>query len=308
MLVLMNPYAAGGTAGKKWELVINEISTRLHGWSMYTLNGHSATAETIARALSIGETKFVAAGGDGTVNSVLNHLVRFATKSQMRHIRLGAIGLGSSNDFHKPFSSQTVNNIPYKLDFPHARARDIGCVTFLDEGIWKSRHFLVNASCGLTAEANRFFNGTDTILGIMKRFHTPTAILYAALRTILQFRNFKATIASREGLDWRGNLTNLGVLKNPHFSGDLRYDIPVEIDNGQLAVALCENMGRIDLVRLLHSLSQGKFTGLPRTKSFFARSLSVEADGTFSVEADGETIQTTSARFTILPCRIKVCP
>jgi len=308
MLILMNPYAAGGSAAKKWKMTIDEISTRLHRWSVYRLNGNSATGQVIAEALSNGETEFVAAGGDGTVNSVLNHLLHLANKNQMRNIRLGAIGLGSSNDFHKPFSSQTINNVPYKLDFSRARARDIGCATFLEDGAPKSRYFLVNASCGLTAEANRFFNGTDKGLGVMKRLHTPSAILYAALRTILLFRNFKATISSPGRTEWRGDLTNLGVLKNPHLSGNLRYDIPIELDNRQFAVTLCEKMSRIDIVRLLYSLSHGEFSSIPRTRSFFASALSVAADRPFSLETDGETVQTTVVRFNILPRRIKVCP
>jgi len=308
MLILINPYAGGSTAEKKWKTDGSEILTRLHGWAIHTLNGYNAAAQTIEEALNRGETDFVAAGGDGTVNSVLNHIVRFAGQKQRQNVRLGAVGLGSSNDFHKPFTSQSIHNIPYKLEFAQARFRDVGRLTFLEDGIWRTRYFLVNASCGITAEANRRFNGSDNILRTLKRVHTQSAILYAAIKTILQHRNFTAAISSSEGFSWRGELTNLGILKNPHFSGNLRYDIPTKLDSGKFGVALCEKMRRIDIFRLLNSLSRGKFKGLRRTVWFPTSSITVTADRPFLVETDGEIITTTAARFTVLPHYLKVCP
>ncbi len=39
----------------------------------------------------------------------------------LKQINIGAVGIGSSNDFHKPFHpTNTIENVPYKINFKDA--------------------------------------------------------------------------------------------------------------------------------------------------------------------------------------------
>ncbi len=273
------------------------------------MNGKLATAEKISRALENGETDFVAAGGDGTVNALLNHLLSLTNPRYRDHIRLGAIGLGSSNDFHKPFSSEhMMEGISCKVNFAEAKPRDVGCITYEHNGRFVSSYFLVNASVGVTAEANRFFNNPDRTLKLLKQLFTPGAILYAILKTICSFNNVEVRLRCRENTTVDTNMTNLAVLKNPHVSGRLRYDSPLSIDNGSLIVRMCHDMNRPELIKLLWALAHQKINTVRKTKSWSTTSMMVSAKTPFAVEFDGETIETRRAHFSILPKCIKVCP
>ena len=57
---------------------------------------------TSRAALARGTRVFIAAGGDGTAHALLNALVDAPGRPPLDALALGAVGLGSSNDLHKP--------------------------------------------------------------------------------------------------------------------------------------------------------------------------------------------------------------
>lgn len=293
---------------RKWARVSPILSDRGIASRVYFLNGRASTDRHLREALNSGETDFIAAGGDGTVNALLNALIGSATPAQLGRVRFGAIGLGSSNDFHKPFGTENLaEGIPCRLDLSRARPRDVGCVTCRAGSGPVTRYFLVNASIGATADANDFFNRPDGALRLLKRVHTPSAILYAALRTISSHRNLHAVIQSPEVGTIPTTISYLGVMKSPHFSGSLRFNFPARFSDGRLAVQLFPGLERVGLLRLLIRLAEGRSTDR-QSRSWSTRLLTVTADCPFAVEFDGEIVRTSEARFSILPQFLKVCP
>jgi diacylglycerol kinase (ATP) len=309
MLVLINPNAGGGQALRKWRRLEPILRSSTPSLNEYVLDGSEATESTIARALEDGETEFVVGGGDGTINGILNTLLVLTDKSRIQNISLGAVGLGSSNDFHKPFrQTRLVEGIPVGVDFAAAAPRDVGCITYDDGHSYNTKHFLVNASIGVTAEANRFFNSPDKILHSLKRFHVSSAILYAAAKTVLSYKNIHAWILSPETGLKAVDLSNLGVVKNPHFSGSLHYPTPADYSSGKFSVHLCHGLRQLGLFSLLGKLARGRFEESEKSCSWNTNTLDVFADRPFAVEYDGEIITTTAAHFSILPKHLKVCP
>ncbi|MBP1648964.1 MAG: diacylglycerol kinase [Bacteroidetes bacterium] len=306
MLVFLNPAAGGGRAMNRWERVAPRIAGT-HEMLVHVLENQADALQVLIDAVGRGERKIVAAGGDGTVNAVLTMLMHERMRDALDRVTLGAIGLGSSNDFHKPPGS-TVEDCPCKLDFAQARLRDVGMLATGIDGTGVYRYFLSNASIGATADANREFNEPDRLLCELKHFSTPTAILYAALKTIARHRNIAAVVTSPETGTLHIRLSNLGVVKNNHFSGNLRYDSPARLDDGLLGVHLCHGMSSPELAQVLFALSTGRFNGMRKTRSWSSSSLSVLTTLPINVEFDGEIITTRSVRFTALHNAIKVCP
>ncbi len=306
MLIFLNPAAGGGRALERWDRIAPRLASR-NRIQLHLLNGQTDARQVLIDAVQCGETEIVAAGGDGTVNAVLNMLMHPQLRDFLHHLRFGAIGLGSSNDFHKPVTAR-VESCPCKLDFAHARLRDVGMLTAEVNGTRVYRYFISNASIGATADANREFNEPDRLLNQLKHVCTPAAILYAALKTILRHRNVSAMIASSETGTLHVSLSNLGVVKNNHFSGNLRYDFPARLDNGLLGVHLCQGMNSQELVHVLLSLSTGRFDGRRKTRSWWSNSLSVWAAHAVNVEFDGEIINTSFVRFEVMHNALKVCP
>lgn len=309
MIVYLNPEAGGGTASAKWRRIEPQVRNMIGEYSVVTPREAGEIRGFVSSALARGTTDFVAAGGDGTVNAVVAALLETVGPKGLKGIRLGAVGLGSSNDFHKPYQDR-IGGIPVKLNFKTTVRHDICLLNYRDDmGEWITRPWIINASIGTTAEANGFFNAPDRVLRFLKRVVPSWAIAYAALRTIIVYQGVQMALSQNGvgGQMMHANVRNLGVVKNPHFTGSLRYDSPNEPNGGRFWIHLLHDVRLPEAIATLAGLARGRFSGHPGTRSWRAATLSVESDTRIAVEADGEVVTTTRADFSISPFALEVC-
>ena len=90
MILYLNTRAAGGTALKKWRRIESEFRLRFGPRQIQMPLNVDALRSSLRQAIEQGETDFVAAGGDGTVNTLLNSLCGVAGPNELPGIRLGA--------------------------------------------------------------------------------------------------------------------------------------------------------------------------------------------------------------------------
>ena len=300
-LMLFNPTAHRGKGSQRLERVRERLAG-LDLLEVQTTGSLEGDTVLVRDALDDGIRMLVAAGGDGTVHSVVNAVWRITGGAPPDDIVLGAVGLGSSNDFHKP----TRDPVPCRLDFERRAARDVVAVRFEGPSGVAERVFVVSASLGVTAEANAFFNREDRVLRRLKRSFTAAAIPYAALRTIGSFSGYPARLKIC-GERLVCDVSNLSVLKTPFVSGDLRFDVDVTPDDGDVAVALCDGMTRGELLRTLLALYRGEFTGRQKTRVWRAPALSVDTDRSVPLELDGEIVHAHSMAFQVHHRWLSVC-
>lgn len=302
MLILLNKYCSGGTGFEKWKRIQNYFTK----YKPVILNvDESEIKLKLNEALQNRETVFLAAGGDGTVNHLINLLIETASPEQIKKITIGAVGIGSSNDFHKPHKTM-IEGIPVSVDFENAVLRDVGVIEYECNGKQFTKYFVINASIGITAEANNLFNKTDKVLRLLKKNNTRSAILYSAMKTIFSYKNLIADVCVN-GTELKTEITNLGITKNPHFSGDFCYDSSACYDNGKFDIHLAYGMKKLEILRLMKSLTTISFSKLPKTKSWQSDRIISSSPKEFAVEFDGEVVTTNKVEFSIIPKFIKVC-
>lgn len=308
MLLLINPKASGGIAMQKWEAIQEQVLPKLNYPQYIFLNGVNSLKTNVKIAINNGERNFISAGGDGTLNLLINELLNSCDTKQLKEITIGALGLGSSNDFYKPFSgNKMIQNISASINFDESEFRDVGKIDYIENETTKSKYFIINSSIGITAEANYFFNNPDSILNILKRKNTTAAIIYAAINQIFNYKNFIAEISSSSTEKFSAKITNLGIIKNPNFSGNLNYGDKAEYENGLFNVHLCYEMNLQERLKLFVALSSGRFNKIKKTKSWTTNNLAVSSEKYFAVEFDGEIVRTKSVKFSVLQKIIKVC-
>lgn len=299
-VVLLNAEARGGRGAELWERVRREVESRF-SVALVQLSRGRSWERPVADELRRGTRVFVAAGGDGTVHALAAALVRLRDGIPLGELCLGAVGTGSSNDYHKPVA-HSFRGVPLRIDVGSSSLRDVARVRLTrPNGTTAETVLVVSASVGVVAEGNALFNDRR-----VPSSPTGLAIGSAALSAIRAHR--PTTVRITANGTWADvSLSSLSILETPWLSGSLRYDLPAAPDDGLLHVAYCEGMGRLRLLATLAALRLGRFQALPGARCFAAPSLSLSSGNPFRLEVDGEAEPVLSASFDFLPGRIRAC-
>jgi diacylglycerol kinase family enzyme len=226
---------------------------------------------------------------------VANILYELQEQEVLDDYVLGALALGSSNDFFKP-SSPDIQNIPVRIDFENTRPSDQGLVEITNarnEVIKKV--FLVNAGLGVTSQANYLFNSPNRLIEFLKPRATHLAILLTAVLTILRHSN-KAIKIRFQQKESRVQMSNLSITIIPYISGSFRYK-DERGEGGFFDIYLCCNMGRMTLLKTLIDLSSGKFRVGRNRVIDRSRTVEVSSDIEMPLEVDGEIFMGHSFKF-----------
>ncbi|MBN1222607.1 MAG: hypothetical protein JXB23_05130 [Candidatus Aminicenantes bacterium] len=310
MIILLNTYANGKTGLRKWGELKAGLENEYLGRDYSLIDCFDEFHHVFQREIDRGERFFIAAGGDGTVNFLLNQMMAFReSRSGREEMILGAIGLGSSNDFHKSFaeSSHTHGKPPVRLNSRKAAPHNVGLIEYQDRDcVWKRKYFIVNCSVGLVAQANLFFNSSDKIVNRLKSRWVDGAIWYAALQTLFKAKNVPAQIVVN-GESMETQITSLSAFINPNVSGNFCYDMKITPQSNFMGVALCEAMGIPRRVKTLLSLAKGKFVGLPQTRIWRAHEVELFPASPLALEMDGEVTLAGRIRIKLLRNELRVC-
>jgi len=307
MYIFLNPNCDYGKGKKKWQRIASEIQRCWGSFKLEEIESPQTLPGQIKKAAVRGERFLVAAGGDGTVNLIANAILELSLDRE--DVVLGAVGLGSSNDFHKPFKAQNfIKGVPVRLDRDQNVECDLIRVSYRKNNQpLESRYCLINASIGITAEANAFYNSRQTWIDFIQRLSIEAAIMASALKTIFTFRNIPCLLNSEYFGINRLYLTNLSVVKNAHFAGSLCYDTIIKQDDGKMGINLCYDMTRLEAVRTLVKLYKHQFIGLPKTETWSETYFSISSQTPFALEMDGEVVEADYAEFNLIPKALRCC-
>jgi diacylglycerol kinase (ATP) len=304
MLIIVNERANAGGGAKRWRKVEAALKGSGATFDVASTRSEAEADRAVAAAARLGHDVVVAAGGDGTVNGVLNAILNNGVD-----VALGAIGLGSSNDFHRPFAkNKRMGGVPVRLDSAQAIRADVGKATLTDpSGAIRTRYFVLNASLGVVAQGNALFNAPDKTLRALKRTSVDLAIAYAAIVSIKRFKPIQLQV-SLDGQPLKPmQLTAMGILKKIHFAGGMHYDTPVTASDGMFAVNVWEPMGRWSIVGLILALYRGQFTGRKHTQAHRTRRVRITADTPVDFELDGEVSKVSKVDVEIVPRAVRLC-
>jgi diacylglycerol kinase family enzyme len=289
MLILLNKHSNNGKGLKKWEKFRPELEGKQIPPNYTVISDFKIFSEYLRRELKKGERFLVSAGGDGTIHFLLNQVMQIK-RSVRRDVVMGAIGLGSSNDFHKPYSAAKHRNgrVLARLDYKNAIPHNVGQVDFEDEnGKWQRKYFVINSSIGIIAQANYLFNSKERVVRWLKSRWVEGTIWYSALKTLFASSNISARIKVGRR-SYSTDVTSLSVVINPHVSGSFCYDFNLSPQSDFMGVALCERMGTLARLRTIFSLARSKFSGLPKTRSWRTNTVEILPSSLTPLELDGE--------------------
>jgi YegS/Rv2252/BmrU family lipid kinase len=227
----------------------------------------------------------VIAGGDGTLNAAAPGLLKSG-------LPLGIIPAGTANDLARTLG------IP---DDP-ASALDIiarGEERRVDIGRVNDQLFFNVASIGLSvALAHALSRETKRRFGRL-------SYALAALRVMTRARPFSALIVS-EGEVARVKTFQVAVGNGRYYGGGNAVEKSAEIDDGRLDLYSLEMEAVWKLAWIARSFRAGEHGALREVRSARGRNFEIHTRRPRKVNADGEILTTTPARFSVLPKAIRV--
>jgi len=252
-----------------------------------TTRAHEAT-EIAARVARNGSSDVFVAGGDGTINEVIQGLA--GTKA-----RLGIIPRGTANvlarELGLPLDEQEAATIAAR-----GNTRRIHLGLAIDERNNVRRHFALMAGIGLDASIVRHVRPR------LKKRIGKGAFWISGLSHLASWSPHPFTLEI-DGREYAATFAAIG--KAPRYGGDLAITPGARLDEPEFEVCIIETSNRFRYLRLLsHALRAGMPRDNPAVK--FIKTARVTAHGDAPVQIDGELIGALPMRFEIAPHSLEV--
>ncbi|MBU1172704.1 MAG: hypothetical protein KKD44_24360 [Proteobacteria bacterium] len=309
MIIYLNPAVNNHTGRKKLSKIYDDLRAKVKkmGSDIVIEDIPRNPLDSLNKHIEMGEKTFIAGGGDGTVHSLANAMMELPEATR-NAVAFGAIGLGSSNDFHKPMiKPNMIKGIPVKIDFTNPIKHNIAQADYITENDQSaSEYFIINGSMGATADINQMFNNCDKISSWLKPKWVCGCIYYCGLNVFIKYKNFKAKLEIH-GEDHHTKISNLGFLIYPNFAGDFKYDTEVTPQSDYFCVNLSENMNKAEQFISTFNLWRHKFLNRPKTKSWNAKEVEVNVDEKTTFEMDGEVRMVKKVNIKLIKGGLTVC-
>lgn len=251
-----------------------------------------------AQAVSEKYDLIIAAGGDGTINQVLNGMLSSgASKDELP--ALSILPAGSGNDFARTVKiTLSVKALKQRLETFNLGFMDVGLVTYQSNSKEANTYFLNVASAGMGPEVlNKMASGKKTL--------GPAFAYYSAiLQTFLTYRCMRVSIKTPEW-NWSNKLRTLAIGNGKFFGSGLAIAPDAQPNDRIFSAFVCGNVSVLDFIRYTEKLKSSKKINHPKISYRTAQTLELTSETPCRIEADGELLGFLPARIEVLPARIR---
>jgi len=297
-LVILNPYAGSGRAGRVWKELEPLLWEQL-GELVVAITQHTEdVAQHLDKAYEAGIQRVIAIGGDGTNHTLINALAALnAQHPNDPQMIYGNLPIGSGQDWAR------YKKIPLDI---HEAARWIAQATptptdvgqlFLDNN--QQEYFLNIASAGVSGEVNKRVNNTP--------IRKPWTFLKATVQSILRYEP-QVMQVRLDGKDWyEGKTYLLAVANGTTFGHGMRIAPNAQTNDGIFDVVLVKGVSRPVILSALYKVYSGSHLTHPAVRYAQAKEVEITGvKGAIGLDLDGETASSKSLTFRVRPSLMQI--
>jgi diacylglycerol kinase (ATP) len=296
--LIVNPAAGAGKTGRNWPRILDLVRATGMKFEHAVTEAPGHAVELAKFAVHRGYRRVISVGGDGTVNEIVNGLHQ---SGGLRDTALGIISTGTGSDYVRTLGlPRRYPDSICRLGEATTRTVDVGVVSWGEGAEARERLFANFAGMGFDAEIVR--RTTQQF----KHFGALPGYLAGLFATLVTYKN------KHIGLRLDGEETERRVctviMNNGRYGGGGMKTAPgAEIDDGLLDVLVVGDLAKLDLLRSLPMIYKGTHLNHKKVMLYRAREIGIRSlDGTVPLQADGELLGTSPARFTVLSGALKV--
>lgn len=304
-LVVVNPKASVGKSGKDWpqirQILINDGIEFDDVLTEYPRHAIEIVRNAIVEK---GYRKFIAVGGDGTNNEVINGIFTQDTVPTTE-ITMAAMPIGTGNDWRRTFDIPLeYDKVAKIIKAGHTYAHDIGKLTYYDDGNTGIRYFLNAAGTGLDEMVCHSTNR-------MKQQGKGGTIRYliSLVKCMLTYKVTRIQLTIDDELVFDDYILNLSI-GNGRFNGGGMMTMPKAIPNdGLFDVTVIKKVSIFKFAANVKNVYDGSFIKkIDEVKTFRGKRIHIVSipPHSLKVETEGENLNNSPFDFEVLPKAINM--
>jgi diacylglycerol kinase (ATP) len=285
-LIILNPTAGNGTARQMIPQIRSQLQSRGVNFEIVLTERPKHALELAAAASEQGYDVVVGAGGDGTVNEVLNGLMAARKNGSSRAVKMGVLPIGRGNDFAfgTGIPLDCVQSCQVLADGT-SRPVDIGRIT---GGLYpEGRYFGNGVGIGFDAVVS-FVHARSNIRGHL-------GYLVAALKTIYVHFAAPLTRIIFDGQTITQPSLMVSIMNGRRMGGGFMMAPEGIPDDGLFDLCIAHEVRKSVILQMIPRFMRGTQAGHPAIRFERAQSIEVFAEkGNLPAHADGEVISVES--------------
>ncbi|MFZ6014157.1 MAG: diacylglycerol/lipid kinase family protein [Bacteroidota bacterium] len=237
----------------------------------------------------------LAAGGDGTINQIVNGMLRGREK-ETKLPAVGIIPIGSGNDFAR---SVGITNDPQQTikliqDFK-PRKLDVGKIYYTPFPGQKNteRYFVNVADIGMGPQV------VSKVLDSGRPFGSAVAYYQAIISTFASYRPMVVKAKSSDW-EWKGKMRTLGIANGKYYGHGICIAPDAKPDDRMFSVFICGNVSVFDFIRYSGKLKKGKYVRIPEIQYRETIGIELTSESPCMIEGDGEILGQLPARVELM--------
>jgi YegS/Rv2252/BmrU family lipid kinase len=293
--LIVNLTSGGGKPKKQLEDILKYLKKNGLDF-LLTYTDHQGEAVELAKKASDNDTELIiSVGGDGTVNEIVNGIMKSKNNPS-----LGIIPLGWANDF--------VKSVDIPSDAIGAcKALIKGKTKKIDVGVIDNQIYFANI-CGIGFDAE-----VTHLANQMKDRHPNWNILsayiyvFATIKKLLspfRYHNVKIKI---DGQEIYSKILFAAIGNGKFYGGRFKITPEAILDDGLLEICVVEEMGRFKYLSIIPKAFKGTHASIKGINFYRAKEVVIESLEPILAQVSGEVIE-GQKKFTItlLPKSLKL--
>ncbi len=293
---VLNPKAGGGRAARDRVRITNEWVRAGIGSDLETSSYAGHTLVLAEQAAACGYRKFIAVGGDGTINEILNGALASGIV-EASDLTLGLIPVGRGNDWARgrgiPRNYAAAADL---ISSGEVIGHDVGVIEHSANSTPLMRHFLNVAGAGFDAH----------VLSAVQANRWGALTYLAALPAGFASYQCPDLEISANGETSSGKVFVVFAAIGRYCGGGMLIAPRALADDGLLDVVVVGNISRLELVLNIRRLFDGSIEQYKKVRAVRSKAVEIAGPLPVATEVDGELLPPTPARMSLLTQQVRV--
>ncbi|MBU1035945.1 MAG: diacylglycerol kinase family protein [bacterium] len=293
--LIVNLTAGGGKPHKHLNTVLKYLKENGLNFKVCTTSHQGEAVELAQKAADNGAELIVSVGGDGTVNEIVNGIMKSKNDPP-----LGIIPLGWANDFIKS------TDIPSDI-IEACKILIKGKTKKIDIGVINNQIYFANI-CGVGFDAE-----VAQLANHMKSKHPNLRILsafvyvFATVKKLLSPFSYHNVKIKFDGQEIHSKILFIAISNGKIYGGRFKITPEAILDDGLLEICLVEEMGRFKYLSIIPKVFKGTHASIKGINFYRAKEVVIQSSEPVLAQVSGEVIEGQKEfTITLLPKSLKL--